>query len=698
MKIHLSTFYFLIVFLVSADFIYSNDLHEIKTSNALLSLDSNEVLKIKGYVNNNSIDIKTNLNSIWNLLLNNKSTGRSSIVKPNGTALIKATNNEITVQYKNLFLDGEKLPIEVNLSFGVHDDAFRFNGKIINKSNEWSLISLDYPVLQEIKINTEQSDIYWPSGLGRHFSDPKSFGKRTLNYPSREGAMPWFTITGENEGVYIGIHNAERLMTDYTLEYNEDDNTFSSNITTPIFKDSIIISDVFVKLYQGKWHDAAKFYRKWYDTNFQIAKKPKWVEEDNGWLLTILKQQNGNVMWPYDKLDQLSDVAMEFDLSTIGLYGWAHGGHDRYYPNYVPDNLMGGREELKKGIEIAQKKGIKIILYANGRLMDTATEFYQYWGNEAMMMDEKLKPILETWRKHFNSTPVVFAKGCPGSDLWRDTMAKLALQAIELGADGIIFDQVGSFPHLCYSENHDHVLPQEAFTKYRNKMLKDIRSMVHEIDEDFVIMVESVNDALLNEIDYFHGVGRGCSLFSPGYPELFRYTFPELTVTQRNRNPMIPRDEANFATVYGLKYEIECRYDADVDYLLNDVFPTDESYANITSKPDPKKIGEMTTDEARKYLKSLISFKKENSKFLEKGKFIDQEGFEVTGNIVAKGYIYEDEIGIVLWNRNQEKSENFNIKIPGYKFIKASEPTNTTTKAYSKLATNSIRLLVFSKN
>ena len=82
-------------------------------------------------------------------------------------------------------------------------------------------------------------------------------------------------------------------------------------------------------------------------------------------------------MWDYGSLDRLADLAEQRGLDTLGLFGWAHGGHDRYYPDYIPDPTMGGPETLKESIRKVQQRGQRVILYANGQLIDSATEFYR---------------------------------------------------------------------------------------------------------------------------------------------------------------------------------------------------------------------------------------------------------------------------------------------------------------------------------
>jgi hypothetical protein len=670
---------------------------ELRTTEATLTVEGKNILSIKR-TKGELFHAKVPLSSAWKIVLKNNQTGSDYELTSGKTISVSKVNDIILIEISGFTNENQALPVHAGFTISVRDDAFCFSGTVESHDKRWNIKEVNYPVISGIQIMEEPVKIYWPSGLGRCFDSPVAFGSRSLTYPGREGAMPWFCIDGQNDGFYLGIHNPLRLMTDYFLEYSERDHTFMAKINTPVYAEKYTLPDIILKIYRGDWHTAARFYRAWYNKNFPLVTSPEWLINSSGWLLTILKQQNGDVMWPYKNIDQLCDIARKNNINIIGLFGWAHGGHDRNYPDYYPDNLMGGREELKKAIGNAHSKGIRIILYANGRLMDTSTEFYRQLGNETIMMDEKKMPILETWRKFVNSTPVVFAKGCPGSPVWRKTMLDLAFQAVSLGADGIIFDQIGSFPHLCFSPYHDHSLPQEAFSTYRNKMLDDISADIHKIKPDFIFMVESVNDAILGSIDLFHGNGTGFSTEDEGFPELFRYTFPEFQVTQRNRNPMVPREDANLAAVYGLKSEIESRYQPDVDYLLKGLLPSKESYSNIISKPDPVKISEVSPEQARNYLSHLIEFENNHAEFFRHGKFIDLDGIEIIGNdILAKGFSNGNKIGVVAWNRNGKEKRAFSVTVPGYQLVEASEPEKSKVSPTLPLEGNSIRLLIFEK-
>jgi hypothetical protein len=360
---------------------------------------------------------------------------------------------------------------------------------------------------------------------------------------------------------------------------------------------------------------------------------------------------------------------------------------------------MGGRKELEAAIKRAQERGIRIIIYANGKIMDTSTDFYEYNGFQTIVGDVNMRPNIQYYHKQKTSTPVIFAQACTGSDVWRRTMYELGVQAAKLGADGILYDQVGIMGiSLCYSENHDH-RPGMSDARNRVQMIEEARNRAREFNPEFIVMTEGTNDAVMRRIDYHHGCGVGSAPSATGFPALFRYTFPELIKTQRNPNPMITRTDANFAAIYGLRHEMESRYPADVEYLLKGTLPTPASYSNVNYPPNLGKMNLLPQKEAAKYVHTLVEFEKDNSDYFWTGKFIDEEGIEATGdNILAKGFVNGNKIGVVVWNQHLTEAGDFSVSVPGYRLVSASEPGNKSVTATSPLSANSLRLIIFEKN
>ncbi|MGI6574201.1 MAG: DUF6259 domain-containing protein [Fermentimonas sp.] len=677
----------------------ANERVELKTSEATLSVDKKGNLIITGN-NEINIQINTSIFDLWKIELKNNLTGKQATLVPDKNIKWVKSGNEIMVVQNTFTVGNNVFPTKAEFKMSVKNDAFCFSGKI-EMNEEWKIIELTYPDFDILKINDQNINILWPNSLGECFEDPITFGSRSFEYPGTSGSMAWFSVNAPKFGIYIGGHDPTMSSKKFYLSHSGS-KSFETGITFPVYSNHFTIPDVMIKPYSGKWYKAARFYREWYDNNFKLAKVPQWMRENAGLMLNIFKQQNGSLMWRYTDIDELCDIAESLNLNLIGLWGWGIGGHDRLYPNYMPDNLMGGRQELEKAIDRAQKRGFKVICYSNGTIMDTSTDYYVYNGRETALLFENGRPYIDYYLKHKNTTPVILAKACPGSDLWRKTIMDLGLSAQSFGMDAFYIDQVGvRAPLLCFADHHDHDLPQEAYTKYRFEMMKEIRTKLQEKDTKFPIITEGTVDALLPCIDAFHGLGAGQRIMPNGFPELFRYTFPESIIIQLNSSPASKRSDVNFAAVYGLRHEIMCRYEPDVDYLKYKKIPTAEDYEKyfVNYPPDLGTMNSASPEEVTSYTHSVIQFENENSIFFRHGKFIDEDGIVVNGNdILAKGFLNGNKIGVVVWNMHLSESRNFSVSAPGYSLVKASEPLNPDVNATSPLNANSLRLLVFEKN
>ena len=684
----------------------------LSTNTSLLNISSEGMLTITDSKTGKAI-LSTPVGNLWQITSQNKK--ESTLLTPKVYSLtaskkaeVQKRGADILIKYTGLAAVNTPLPMEATFNIAVQDNAFVFTAQLHSTSTEWEFRELTYPIFNDIPADAQNTKVYWPNGLGQCFENPQSFKEQAFDYPGGKGTMQWFSINSDDRGLYIGSHDPERGKKHFRMTYNAQSSSFSAELQLPAFAAHYASPNIIVKPYTGTWHVAADNYRQWFDQAFKMPIIPDWVKKDTGWLLAVLKQQNGHVMWTYADIEKLCDLAQERGLTTIGLFGWANGGHDNLFPNFIPDNLMGGRQALTEAIKKAHGRGIKIILYANAFMFDVSTEYYRYNGNDAALMQENQTPVLMSVRKYFDATPVVFAMASPSSKLWRKTMFDLALQAHELGADGILYDQMGvKEATLDFSRLHDHTLPQEAFTKYRVQMLNEIRSAMKKISPDFIIMTEATNDAVLTEIDYHHGWGIGSAIDPIGFgtnlhtfTSMYRYTFPELIETQRNASPMITRSEANFSAVFGLRHEIETRYDEDVNYLLHETLPDSNSYSNVWYYPPvPQKIKERPAKEATKYLHDLIAFENQHAEFFRLGTFIDEKGFTVTGkNIVAKGFVNGNRLGIVVWNTDEKEKNTFRIDISGYDLAEVKEINTPTISVNAPLTQNSIRLLVYTKN
>jgi hypothetical protein len=245
----------------------------------------------------------------------------------------------------------------------------------------------------------------------------------------------------------------------------------------------------------------------------------------------------------------------------------------------------------------------------------------------------------------------------------------------------------------------------------RKAMLLEIAKKMKKVNPEFVIMTEGFHDAILDSVSYFHGCVRGAFQESAGliakrfaanrsddlFPEMMRYTYPEVCSTIRFPSPLVDRPMANYTLAFGLRYEIESRYIPDRDYLLEGRIPAVEDYGVVLSKPDITLVRTLPQKETAAYLKKAALFQKKNAALLMTGTFTDTEGFAFSGRgVVAKGFRAGDLLGVLLWNTADTPSA-FTLSVPKAERVSASAPEKDIVDAFSELPPQSVRLVVWKK-
>ncbi len=626
--------------------------------------------------------------------------------------------------------DGQRVfRIGLTLEIRASGDAFTVTGSVTNAARGWLLTGFTGPVLNGIAADLADCPALIPEGYGKRVNrvpapDEKQREWQRLGngfetgvaYPGARGTMQWFALAGREGGLYVGSHDPLHRAKRLSLRYDPDSKRFGMAVRHDFFcrsSESVAFPPVVIQPYAGSWHAAARLYRAWFDSAGKLRDVPAWAREASGWLLCILKQQNGEIMWPYTSLDKLCDVADARGLDILGLFGWAHGGHDHLYPDYHPCPEMGGAETLKKGLKEAKRRGKRTIIYANGQLQEReATEFWRTVGKDIAITQRDGQTYQHTYHKYTDIPKYRFDLGCLYAQAWYDRMLALAMQANELGADGILYDQLAMMsPMACYGEGHGHPVPCMVHEIERPVFLRRVADHMRRINPEFIVMTEGLHDCALDAVSLFHGCELGmfyasssemlvrlrASRVTDPFPELFRTVFPEVMSTVRVPTPMMDRDMVNYTCVYGLRYELESRYGPDVTYLLQDRVPETSDYVHVINKPDVAMMKATPPAEAARYLKEAIDFQRQNAAFFWHGRYVDNQGFTLSGrDLVAKGFAAGDRFGVAVWNPFQNVTP-FTLEVPGYALESASEPGRERVEPLSPMAANTVRLLRWKK-
>jgi hypothetical protein len=251
-------------------------------------------------------------------------------------------------------------------------------------------------------------------------------------------------------------------------------------------------------------------------------------------------------------------------------------------------------------------------------------------------------------------------------------MVKEGKEKLAWGPSALIYDQLGGRPaYPCFGLDPS-VKPTTAFTAGRLHLLRAIRSNLKQVRPDFGFMVESNIDIYAQHVDIVHCAGEGCMLTGKSYPQPFRYTFPEIILTARDQAPRVDAKQINYALAYGLRFELEVRYRADVDTLRNQ---------------------EMT--ELRDYLKSVSGLRDRYWDLLGSGRFRDTDGLE-NRNASVTATVFEGGArrGVVVWN-NTRQAQLVKVSYPGKKLIESACVKGKLASAPATLQPQEVALLVF---
>jgi hypothetical protein len=397
-----------------------------------------------------------------------------------------------------------------------------------------------------------------------------------------------------------------------------------------------------------------------------------------GMLLVILRQQYGDRMWSYTDLPYLYEEARRSGVDTVALFGWTSGGHDNQYPVYLPDPEMGGEKALREGLAAVARAGGNTILYINGHIMDAAAPFYRETGHRLAARTIWGSPYYEQYNKSHESSFLyhfsrkLFAPACPGDPEWEKVMRGVGSQLMAYGPSGVIYDQVGGMaPYPCFGTDRKEPL-SEIFTAGRRRYLAAIRANLKQVREDAGLMGEHLCDLYAQYFDVIHGVHRGFSPGEPGFPQMSRYTFPELVLTSRSAAPRLTPRQMNFSLAFGYRIEIESRYRSDVQTIRKE-----------------EKV------HLRDYQRAVSELRNRYWDLLGSGRFLDDQGLSnrnpaVTATLFSAG----GRRAVVAWNDTAQPQEPA-VDVPGKRFKEAAGVNGVLRGVPRTLAPQEVVVLVY---
>jgi hypothetical protein len=488
-----------------------------------------------------------------------------------------ADGQSLELVWSNLLSEYQgRLDITLRGTVHLEADTVRFEMSVENHSPR-TIASLSWPILGSVAEPKAVMHLStWNYGnlavfpLWNHASD--SLGYYGTNYPTRIMDGRFVLVSTPTQGLYVGAHNPDaeenvRFMFEvkpgFENSYGSDNPTTTSISGHPVrltmqvvhypflnSGESGALAPIALGPYSGDWHSGVDIYKQWLTTWFHPAPMPAWVQDVNAWQQLQINSSEDDLRTRYVDLPKRVADDAKHGITALQLVGWSNGGQDRDNPTDDADPRLGTAAELKDAIAQIENMGVHVILFAKYAWADTSTDWYKQELYKHMATDPY--GDIYQWAGYRYQTPEQFtgintrnfATGCPNDAAWRKILAQEFQKVINLGPDGVLFDEAQhrhtSDYNLCFNPNHGHHIPATIWSgdiKLANMYRDMIRDSVGE--KNFLFSGEEPEDVLGAQysLSYLR--------INPGHTPEERYAFPfrpmMIAVTGFNDREMINR-------------------------------------------------------------------------------------------------------------------------------------------------------------
>jgi len=607
--------------------------------------------------------------------------------------------------------NGGELPITFKGIAQLTEGGLTFTGEIINKSDH-IIETIRWPQLGDLSIPDKEKSF---SQKGIYYGGMKEFnlypkfqnepGYFAVDNPSNWMEFPYtsFVLLGnDNEGLYVGYHDTTaRDLLQFKSEMkpgfesyelwdtgvNPKTDSIAGKVvhyefyTThfPFVKpnETLTLNPIIMQPYSGGWNKGADIYKKWRATWFKAPPSPKWFKEVNSWQQIHMNNPEDDIRYTYKDLLEIGKDCAANGVKAIQVTGWTKGGQDSGNPSHDIDPRLGTWQELKDVIAEVQKLGVKIILFTKFTWADRTTDWYKndlikyatkdpygyphYYGGYAYQTDTQLADI-NTHR---------FSPMCHLSADWRKIADKEFMKTLDLGADGMLFDenQHHGDAKYCFDETHGHKVPAYIFAGDET-LAKGFESIKNKINPDYIFAGEGHYDLENRQyhLSYFR--------VDLNHVPIQRYVAPdeEMQIAISGYND---RNLVNTALLYRYSISYEPR---NFKGRLNE-FPMTVAYGN-----------------------KMDALRKKYENFLWKGTFQHVVGADVKVNKVTydKYAVFTDKTSgkkaVVIANFNYENaidiSLNFENSNASMSLVSPEKPEKVSFNGKASIPPNSV-IVVF---
>ena len=363
----------------------------------------------------------------------------------------------------------------------------------------------------------------WP-----HFYNLK--GYYGVDYPTQfatnavsgtNPASPFTLIRNENMGLYCGVkansselvawHSELRPGWDSSIDARVPEvmeisgkpvHTRFAAVHMPYILpgETRSLTPIALSAYQGGWQQGTDIYKAWRKSWMKAFSPPAWAAEPHAWQQLHINSPEDELRLRFIDLPKVAEECVRYGVKAIQLVGWNNGGQDQGNPTHDFDPRMGTYEELKSAIAACQRLGVKIVLFSKFVWADRGTawfrdklieyaikdpygDYYMHPGYQyqtpAQLLDINTKRLV----------PMCFL-----SEEYRKICQTEFLKLVELGADGMLFDEClhHTPAWVCFDLGHGHRYGAPVFQNDR-LLIEEFRKLPG-VPQDFLMAGEACYD------------------------------------------------------------------------------------------------------------------------------------------------------------------------------------------------------------
>ena len=505
-------------------------------------------------------------------------------------AEITKDNKKVVFTWDKLASDCDnKLDIRFTGTVELTDDGLQFTAQLDNHS-PYTVEAVYWPYLGDLNVPKTQNVLNFTfmvygniakNSIYPYFNNSKAYWG--VDYPIQVFTQyTHFNLLGnDNEGMYIGYKDTtNEQLVNHTFELKPGwyDNSGSVPKTDSIGgkpshieyscvhfayvnpKETGILKPIIFKPYVGDWHKGADNYKKWRKTWARSMPCPEWAKKVHSWQQFHINSSEDYPRCKYKDLIGYARECAKHGVKALQLTGWNLGGQDRGNPSHEIDPRLGTWDDLKNAIAECKKMGVHIILFTKFTWADESQPWFKKELIKYAAKDPYGNYYIDGGYQYQTAVQLAginvrkLVPMCHLSPEWRAVADKEFIKTIDLGAEGMLYDECMHHGpcFYCFDPNHGHHVPANVFSG--DVFLESgFRKIAQQKNPDFLLVGESVPD--------LHFRNYNISYFRIGneHVPMHRYVAPEanmmIAVTGYNaRHPI------NQALLYRYIISYEPRY------------------------------------------------------------------------------------------------------------------------------------------